>query len=427
MTQTEWEAVAAVYLPLGAAVALGLLNAQRPRLFAACLLSVLWTLPALEALQEINLRAGWWSFSGDSVRFSGMPIECFAGWAILWGLVPQLALSHFNARWLMAIMVSVDLIAMPACRPLVLPGPHWLEGELLAALGVLMPAILIAKWTLEDTHLSARAGLQVLISALMFLYLVPEIAFALRPGAGWMPFLQLPSWQRQIAIQMLLLIAVPGISAVMEFAERGSGTPIPYDPPRRLVTSGIYRYCANPMQISCAVAMLFWAGLLRNGWLVMAAAISVVYSAGIAWWDEAQDLGKRFGGDWRLYRASVRNWHLRWKPYHAGPVAVIYVARNCGPCRELRAWFETKSLIGLKVVDAEELAPGSIRRIRYDPGDGSEPVEGIRAVGRALEHIDFRWAFAGFLLRMPGVWQSAQLLMDASGFGPRTLDATVCE
>jgi hypothetical protein len=93
----------------------------------------------------------------------------------------------------------------------------------------------------------------------------------------------------------------------------------------------------------------------------------------------------------------------------------------------LRAWFETKSLIGLKVVDAEELAPGSIRRIRYDPGDGSEPVEGIRAVGRALEHIDFRWAFAGFLLRMPGVWQSAQLLMDASGFGPRTLDATVCE
>jgi protein-S-isoprenylcysteine O-methyltransferase Ste14 len=427
MTSTEWEAVAAVYLPLSAAIILGILNAQRSRLFAACLLSFLWTMPALLALQEMNLRVGWWSFSGDSIRINRMPIECFAGWAILWGLVPQLALSRFNARWLVAIMVSVDLIAMPACKPLVLLGSHWLVGELLAVLTVLMPAILIAQWTLKGTHLRARAALQMAISALIFLYLLPEVAFALRPGAGWAPLFQLPSWQTQIAMQVLLLIAVPGISAVMEFAERGSGTPIPYDPPRRLVTSGIYRYCANPMQISCAVAMLFWAGLLRNGWLVLAAAISVVYSAGIARWDEAQDLGKRFGGDWRLYRASVHNWHLRWKPYHAGPDAVIYVARSCGPCREMRAWLEAKDLVGLKVVDAEELATGSIRRIRYDAGDGSELVEGVRAVGRALEHINLSWAFAGFFLRMPGVLQSVQLLMDASGFGPRTLGTTVCE
>ena len=74
----------------------------------------------------------------------------------------------------------------------------------------------------------------------------------------------MPGWQLQLAIQCVFLIAVPGISAAFEFAERGGGTPIPFDPPRRLVTSGIYRYCANPMQVSCTVVMFVWALLLAN-------------------------------------------------------------------------------------------------------------------------------------------------------------------
>ncbi len=164
-----------------------------------------------------------------------------------------------------------------------------------------------------------RATFQIAISALVFLYLLPEIAFAIRPGAGWEPLLTLPSWLRQTELQMVMVLSIPGVSAVMEFAERGRGTPFPYDPPRRLVTSGIYRYCANPMQISCAAVMFLWAGMLRNGWLYLAAATAVVYSAGIAEWDERQDLAQRFGDEWKQYRAQVRNWLPRWKPYHSGP------------------------------------------------------------------------------------------------------------
>jgi hypothetical protein len=76
------------------------------------------------------------------------------------------------------------------------------------------------------------------------------------------------------------------------------------------------------------------------------------------------------------------------------------------------------------VIDAEELPSGSIRRMRYDPTDGSPAVDGVRAMGRALEHLNFGWAMAGAALRLPGVWQGVQLLMDASGLGPRTLVAT---
>lgn len=425
MTLTDWEAAAAVYLPLTVALILRLLNRRRPLQFAACLLSILWVVPALLAVQVINLHTGWWSFSGNSVRFRDMPIECFAGWVLLWGLVPQLALPRLGVPWLLALLVAADLVAMPICKPRILLGPHWLVGEALAALFVLAPAISIAQWTISGTHLPARAAIQVATSALLFLYLIPEIAFALRPGSGWSPLFIMPSWLRQVGVQMLFVLAIPGVSAVMEFASSGHGTPIPYDPPQRLVTTGIYRYCANPMQMSCAAVMFLWAGLLQNGWLALAAAMSAIYSAGIAEWDEREDLARRFGNDWREYRTAVHNWRLGWKPYHIGPHACIYIAATCGPCSELRSWLEAKSPMGLKITAAEELPPGSIRRMRYIPADGSSAVDGIRAMGRALEHLNFGWAFVGFLLRMPGIWQVSQLLMDASGLGPRTLVATI--
>jgi protein-S-isoprenylcysteine O-methyltransferase Ste14 len=425
MSIVDWQAIAAVYLPLSIALILGLLRPRRPRQFVACLLSILWVLPALLAVQEINLCAGWWSFSGDFVRFRGMPLECFAGWVILWAVVPTLIPYRLGVGWLAVLMIAIDLVAMPLCRPFVLLGPNWLIGEALAALVVLTPALLIAQWTLEGSHLRARSAIQVAISALLFLFLVPDLAFALRPGLGWTPLFMLSSWQRQIGLQMLLLLAVPGISAVMEFAERGQGTPIPYDPPRRLVTSGVYRYCANPMQVSCAAAMFLWAGMLRNGWLVLAAALSALYSAGIAEWDERQDLANRFADEWRAYRAAVRNWRPRWKPHHCGPDARIYIAGSCGPCSEVRSWLEARHPLGLAILDAEQLPQGSIRRMRYDPGDGGLPVDGVRAMGRALEHLNFGWAMAGFTLCLPGIWHSAQLLMDASGLGPRTLEATI--
>jgi len=217
------------------------------------------------------------------------------------------------------------------------------------------------------------------------------------------------------------------VSAVMEFAQRGGGTPIPYDPPVRLVRSGMYRYVRNPMQISCAVVMLAWAGLLRNGWLVVAAGISIAYSAGIARWDEAEDLRGRFGKEWVAYQRQVRNWVPKWRPDSSGEPAVVYLARTCEVCSELRRWIERREPRGLVIRDAEELevgATGVIRRLRYV--DGSYEVEGIRAMGRVLEHVHLGWALLGCAIRLPGVWWGIQLVMDASGLGPRELPSR-CE
>jgi hypothetical protein len=220
---------------------------------------------------------------------------------------------------------------------------------------------------------------------------------------------------------VLLLLALPGVAGVMEFAERGGGTPIPYDPPKRLVQSGIYRYIANPMQLSCLLVMLTWAAWLRSGWMAAAAGMSVVYSAGLAEWDEAEDLQHRFGEEWMTYRRQVCNWRPRWRPYYAGAASRLYVAETCGPCSELRSWLEVRKPMGLEIVNAESLPAGSIERMRYVPNDDGRGVEGVRALGCAMEHLNLSWTLAGMVLRMPIVWQSVQLLMDASGLGPRVL------
>jgi len=426
MHDADMVSAAQVYLPLSAAVIARVVHGPRPRQFAACLLSFLWSVPALLAVQIVNASAGWWSYPIGAFGIHGMPIGCLVGWAVLWGLVPQLAFPRLGIVWVAAIMIDADLVFMPLCGSVVRLGSQWLVGEAVAVVVVLAPALCIARWTYDNTHLRVRAAMQVATSGMVFLFLLPEIVFALRTGSGWAPLLEEASWRRQIGVQVLLLLAVPGVSAVMEFAEPGLGTPIPYDPPQRLVTSGMYRYCANPMQMSCALVMLIWAAMLRNQWLVYAALMSAIYSAGVARWDEGLDLAERFGDAWKLYRMSVRDWRVRWRPYHAGPEATIYIAASCGPCSEVRRWIEARRPVGLLIVDAETLPAGSINRMRYDPGDGTATVDGVRAMGRALEHLNFGWAFAGAILRLPGVWQSVQLLMDASGLGPRELDSTVC-
>ena len=425
MNELAWTRAGALYLPLMTAVLAALTTRRRPRQFAGLLLSFLWAAVTLLAVQRLNQWAGWWRFPEPGVSFCGMPMELYLGWVVLWGLVPQTTLSTFTTGSAATVMVIVDLVAMPLCGAVVHLGPWWLVGEAAAALVVLTPAISIARWTEDGVHTKTRAAMQIAVAGLLFLFLLPEVVFGMWGGAGWTPLLRMADWEKQAVIETLALLALPGVAAAVEFAERGGGTPIPYDPPKRLVTSGVYRYVANPMQLACSFVMVFWAMVLGSGWLLAGAIMSVVYSAGIARWDERQDLRRRFGADWDSYRSGVQDWLPRLRPYHAGPAAKLYLAAGCGPCSELRSWMEARNPIGLELVDAETLPRGTIRRMRYDPGDGCGPVDGVRAMGRALEHLHVGWALAGAALRLPVVWRGVQLVMDASGLGPRSCDVEV--
>ena len=259
--------------------------------------------------------------------------------------------------------------------------------------------------------------------------MIPEIVFALRHGHGWELLLSESAWLRNLELQGIALLGVFGVSAVQEFAERGGGTPIPYDPPKRLVTTGFYRHIANPMQFSCALAMTAWGGVLCNPWVAAAGVMSFIYGMGIAGWDEGEDLKARFGEPWQMYRQHVRAWRFRLTRWHDSdaPPARLYVAETCGLCSEVRRWFESHHAIALEIVAAEDHLTRDLRRITYDPMDGGETAEGVRAFARGLEHINLGWTFVGACLRLPVISHFVQSLMDATGFGPGVILRRECK
>lgn len=425
LTQSELTRAGALYGPVLLGLACGIYRRYRPvaRLFPAVLLSGLWTLPALLLLQHLNLHAHWWSYvPGSAATLLGMPLELYLGWAVLWGVLPALALLPCLERALprkavvpaaALLLLAVDLLVMPVCRAAVLLGPRWLWGEAVALLLVLLPALVLARMTQRNTHLGGRAVLQVLLAAGLFLYWIPELTAALSHSA-----LPLSPWWREL-LPMVVVLALPGLGAVQEFAQRGCGTPIPYDPPRRLVQSGIYRYVANPMQLSCSLVMLVWPLLLRNGWLLVPAVLAVVYSAGLADWDEGEDLRLRFGQPWVEYRREVRNWLPRLAPYHAGAPARLYYAHSCGVCSELGRWVAAQQARGLELRAAESLAEMPTRLLYVAATEERE--YGTRALGRALEHMGLGYALAGALLRLPGPAHLVQVVMDVAGFEEQAL------
>ena len=412
-----------LYVPVIAAFLLVFLRPSRKRIFPAALLGFVWTLPSLLAVQLLNLHFGWWRFNALGGLFRGMPVDLYLGWAVLWGILPILSFDQTGIVWVSAAFFGIDLILMPACSPVVALSDRWLIGEFVALGLVLVPAQLFARWTIHDTHVKARAVLHVLAAGGVFLFLIPEVVFAVRPGHKWDALLFEPAWLRNLELQAIAVLGVVGVSAVQEFAQRGNGTPIPYDPPKQLVVSGLYRYISNPMQLSCALVMTAWGCVLRNPWVAAAGIMSFLYSLGLAAWDEGEDMRVRFGKPWEEYQNSVKAWRPRLTPWHAPdrPLARLYVAETCGPCSEVRRWFESHGAVLLHVVAAEDHPTRDLQRITYDPMDGTDVDEGVGAFARGLEHINLGWAFAGACLRLPGIKHLVQILLDGSGLGPRSI------
>ncbi len=95
----------------------------------------------------------------------------------------------------------------------------------------------------------------------------------------------------------------------------GNGTPAPWDPPKKLVIRGPYCYVRNPMIIS-VMLMLLAEVLLFQSWPI-AAWIVVFFIGNSIYFPlvEEKNLEKRFGDDYREYKAHVRRWIPRLRPW----------------------------------------------------------------------------------------------------------------
>lgn len=400
----------------------------------AALLAGGWCAWSLLLVNVVAARIGWWTFAPMDGVIAGVPLDLLLGWTMLWGVAPVLLLRRTNLPLLVVLFVLIDMVVMPLGAPVVHLSGRWLVGEAGAMAVAFVPAQLLARWTIDQRRLGMRAAMQAMSFGALILWLLPEVVLSYT-GASWTRFLKTWNLAGGLPLQVALLPALVGVSAVQEFVERGRGTPIPFDPPRRLVTSGPYAYVANPMQLSMAMLLTGWGALVHSAWLVLAGPMAVAYGCGLAAADERHSLGARFGEPWRTYRRHVRSWIPRLRPFHASAdapdadagsptaeVARFYVAASCGPCSEVAAWFDARHPRGLVIVPAERHPTRDLWRITYDPGDGSPDEEGVRAVARALEHVHLGWAVAGWTMRLPLLRSVLQLLVDASGGEPRLIE-----
>jgi protein-S-isoprenylcysteine O-methyltransferase Ste14 len=113
-----------------------------------------------------------------------------------------------------------------------------------------------------------------------------------------------------------LVIAIVGAATalwcVLTFAILGRGTPAPFDPPRRLVVRGPYRFVRNPMYIGAAVALTGAAVYYQSLPLFAYVALFALATHLFVIWYEEPSLARAFGADYAAYRARVRRWLPNW-------------------------------------------------------------------------------------------------------------------
>ncbi len=99
------------------------------------------------------------------------------------------------------------------------------------------------------------------------------------------------------------------------FVKVGKGTPAPWAPPKKLVIRGPYRHVRNPMLTSVNVMLVAESLLLGSwylaGWLLFFFLLNTIFFV----FFEEPGLERRFGEDYRRYKANVPRWIPRRRPW----------------------------------------------------------------------------------------------------------------
>ncbi len=103
----------------------------------------------------------------------------------------------------------------------------------------------------------------------------------------------------------------------MEFAIRGRGTPAPFDPPRRLVVTGLYRWVRNPMYVGMGLMLIGEMLLMPQIWREMAGLIAFLWIAVTVMvvFGEEPALRRQFSDDYEEYCRHVPRWIPRLWPF----------------------------------------------------------------------------------------------------------------
>jgi protein-S-isoprenylcysteine O-methyltransferase Ste14 len=147
-----------------------------------------------------------------------------------------------------------------------------------------------------------------------FIYLWGWVALSLRNRYDTTLGFALAGWTRALGIALMAAGGILAFACVTTFVTRGEGTPAPFDPPRKFVAAGPYKFARNPMYIGGFI-VLFGFGLYEQSptillftlpWLLAAHLFVILY--------EEPHLRATFGPAYEAYCHSVGRWLPRRSP-----------------------------------------------------------------------------------------------------------------
>ena len=159
--------------------------------------------------------------------------------------------------------------------------------------------------------------------SILFVFLIPGTV------AGYVPFLILQSSADDIHLQvsigstlaagLIVIGAFVLLRCVWDFFAAGRGTLAPFDPPRKLVVRGLYRFTRNPMYngVLCVLVGEAWLFRSQSLWKY-AALIFVMFHVMVTAYEEPT-LESEFGESFRIYKRAVPRWGFARRPFTPSP------------------------------------------------------------------------------------------------------------
>jgi len=98
------------------------------------------------------------------------------------------------------------------------------------------------------------------------------------------------------------------LGCVRDFYAIGKGTLAPWDPPKKLVVAGFYRFVRNPMYVGVLAWLAGWSLVTgRRRLAVYTGIVALAFHLRVILYEEPA-LAREFKNEWTQYRRSVNRW-----------------------------------------------------------------------------------------------------------------------
>ncbi len=282
-------------------------------------------------LDGLVVRSGAWRYRPLPFSLGGVPLDLHVDWSMIWGCFLVWLYSRERVFWrgpkFVAVYLGLWTVLTLAFDSAVAWQLLFLEeftrwwwladlGFLLGVQGVTLWVYHAQLYPVRDPFWAAwsarvRSILYVGSLAYFFYSYGPSVVLSLTDGWTVPPLLGLGD--RRVLVAALIGPLALGTWAVWEFTGQGFGTPVPLDPPRRLVTTGPYVYVRNPQQLSglllAVVLLLYHPTPFMLAYVI---DMALILSTLIHLFEDAE-LARRYGAEYAGYRSVVKNWLPRWR------------------------------------------------------------------------------------------------------------------